>query len=404
MSESLQTPSHQRTPEAHKRDDAVALERRSDLNPIALLSGFAIALLIASSHADTSPDDPLPTLYSQNPQQPIEIVAERRWTMADEEPKDARNVISNAKVQNPQRLPLGPSTRYVASFRSQDGKGPLKLVLDYAGHPVEKSSNPDDRMIVVNVHLDCPEAKAPCLRSIVQDSWFQQIFFIDPSESGVTSQPALAPDGRKIDRYLAHAHLAYDLVPDTPITLAISFSSPRHFATEQLRTTLLYGDDGTQPLPRGPLGINLVGQVAAAAALILLIALWWWTGRDNGRTDNEDAPRLLGLLVTVYGVALAGGGLFSDTLYYLIAGGVMAFSGLYLHFGSMAAVWWYAFGLVLMWVWSGIEVGPAFKPVFYRVAFATVIGLYLFSDRITSRLRPIGSSSIDDPDEESASP
>ena len=52
------------------------------------------------------------------------------FSAADEQPKDARNVISNATVQNPQRLPLGPNSRVIGTFTPQPEKGPVKLVLE----------------------------------------------------------------------------------------------------------------------------------------------------------------------------------------------------------------------------------------------------------------------------------
>lgn len=353
---------------------------------IVQLMFFYCLLISISALAENSL---FPKIYPVNKNQPIEIIAEKTWTANDEEPKDGHNVISNEKYHNPDHLPLGLGTRYVATIKPQAGKGLVKLILDYAGTAENLAKHPDDGVVVVNVALICPESPelTNCLRSQGSHSWTQDMTY--PFYRDKPSQ-----DNKKPALYTSHSYLEYDFAPDKPVTIAISFNAPSYATTQQLKTTLIYGDYALAPPPMfklggGYIGIGKEGKSMAIFALLMLLFTWAFKLKSS-QERNEGAPRILGLLITIWALLLAAAGCIADSMsYYLVTGLIFAYSGLFLFFGQSRALWIWAAGLVTAWVWSIVELGFVFKPLLTQVGFITLLSLYIFSNRVTKRLGEI---------------
>jgi hypothetical protein len=352
-----------------------------------LIACFVALFLCTLSCLVQAENDISPKLYPADKAKPIEIIAEKIWTAADEEPKNGHNVISNEKYHNPNHLPLGQGTRYnIATFKPEASKGPVKLILDYAGTAENLAKNPDKGVVVVNVALICPESPELdyCQRSRRIHSWTQDITY--PFYRDKPSQ-----DSQKPALYTSHSYLEYDFAPNKPITIAISFNAPAYANTHQLKTTLIYGDYALTPPPMfkiggGYIGIGKIGKSIAIFALLALLFLWI-IKLISKQERNSDAPKISGILVTIWALLLAVAGCVSDNMsYYLVTGVIFAYSGLYLFSGQQKALWIWGAGLVTAWVWSIMELGFVFKPLLMQVGFITLLSLYIFSNRITERL------------------
>ena len=359
------------------------------------LAGMALlySLLFISQQA-LADNDLFPTLYPVDKAKPLEIIAEKIWTAADEEPKDGHNVISNEKYHNPDHLPLGQGTRYIATFKPESGKGPVKLILDYAGKAETLGKYPDDGAVVVNVALICPESPelTNCQRSLGTQSWTQDTTY--PFYRDTPSQ-----DSKKPALYTSHSHLEYDFAPNKPVTIAISFNAPAYATTHQLKTTLIYGDYATTPPPlfkagQGYLKIGKFARSLIWLSLIFLVILW--VVKLNSQAQrNENAPKTLGVLLTIWcALFITAGSLLGDSTdslsYYLIIGTIFAYSALYFYLGKHIALWFWGVGLATAWGLSILEVGFHFKPLFTQVGFISLLSLYIFSNRVTQRLDETG--------------
>jgi hypothetical protein len=139
---------------------------------------------------------------------------------------------------------------------------------------------------------------------------------------------------------------------------------------------------------------------ALGMVFLLLAAV---TVREARREDvNDDAPRLFAALVGLQAVLMAGAWLAmyavltpaarvrvgAPSLYYLVVGVFGLTAAVYLFFGRPAARSWYGWGLAVAWGWSFVEFGPGQKQFWMQVGLPTLIGLYLFSWRVSGRLVP----------------
>ena len=102
-------------------------------------------------------------------------------------------------------------------------------------------------------------------------------------------------------------------------------------------------------------------------------------------------PKSLGILLTILGSALSFDGVYflvigGRTPYFVVAGIGIAISGVLIAAGKQAGVYLYWANLGLMFVWTIIETGGDAGQIIARLTLATLIGLYLLSDKVRSRL------------------
>ena len=102
-------------------------------------------------------------------------------------------------------------------------------------------------------------------------------------------------------------------------------------------------------------------------------------------------PKSLGILLAILGAALSFAGVYllmlgGRTPYFVVAGIGIAASGVLIAAGKQAGVYVYFVNLGLMLVWSIVETGGDVSQIIVRLALATVIGLYLLSDKVRARL------------------
>lgn len=347
--------------------------------PILLLVFFLMLLVPAAGMSEEEISGPLfPVLYSKNPERELEIVATRFFSKTDE----GRHLSSQVPGQ-----PFGPSTRELLRFKSKPDKGPLYLVIDYAGMQKFVPERPEIiRYVILNLAVECPEIQGDCYRA-GPNTWNQKLFHVDGEMQGGTPVREMNIDGRKAKLMLGHDLYQYQFAQDTPVVFYLSLTVPEHIETHQLRMTFLYGEPTTIKPPRGPLRAGSNGSVIAGTLLLILVVLWARNASKLESGDYQDSPKLMGILLTLLGLALAFGGVSIDLLYFVVIGFMMAMSGCLLFFGRAAAIWFYGITLATVWIWSGLEVGPNILPVLKQVTLPSLIGLYLYFSSIPDRLR-----------------
>lgn len=101
-------------------------------------------------------------------------------------------------------------------------------------------------------------------------------------------------------------------------------------------------------------------------------------------------PRILGLLLALLGATTVIGGvnllLMNDSPYFFVIGIGMLISGLLLARGKKMGAYAYAGTLAIIILWSLFEVGFDVSQLLPRIVVPSLIGAYIFSDKVKSRL------------------
>ena len=125
-----------------------------------------------------------------------------------------------------------------------DGKGPAKLVLEYAGFETEPIKRGDrDNWVVFNIALRCPYVDGGrCVGETLPKTRFQNLFETRPDYANSMKRTAVKVAGR--DRVLLTGLevFEYDLVPEELMKVYFSFNAPANVETHEVRATLLYGE------------------------------------------------------------------------------------------------------------------------------------------------------------------
>ena len=107
--------------------------------------------------------------------------------------------------------------------------------------------------------------------------------------------------------------------------------------------------------------------------------------------NENPPPKLLGGLLASLGLVMAvAGSKLSDmeggTSYFVTVGLCVMVSGALLYLGKKVALLAYAATLAVIWIWSLRESGGDTGVWLPRVALPTLLGIYIFSSRVRSRL------------------
>ena len=106
--------------------------------------------------------------------------------------------------------------------------------------------------------------------------------------------------------------------------------------------------------------------------------------------SNVKPPRALGVLLALLGIALVVGGVnylsLGGNAYFLVIGLGVAASGILLALGKKLGLYFYGITLAVLFVWSVIESGANVGTLLPRIALPLIIGVYVFSGKVRSRL------------------
>jgi len=101
---------------------------------------------------------------------------------------------------------------------------------------------------------------------------------------------------------------------------------------------------------------------------------------------------LFGILVAVLGGVLITAGLHlaaigGNGLYFIVAGIGIGLSGCLVAAGLLLGVWVYAATLIVMIIWSFMDLGPNAAALLPRLVMPILIGLGMVSSRVRPHLR-----------------
>jgi quinoprotein glucose dehydrogenase len=106
--------------------------------------------------------------------------------------------------------------------------------------------------------------------------------------------------------------------------------------------------------------------------------------------SKEEAPTVFGGLLAFLGLVMAIGslssGLGAGMTYFIIVGVLLLVTGLLIFAGKSSALIVYGVTLAVVWFWSLRDIGWVMDQLLPRVALPTLLGLYIYSNRIRPRL------------------
>lgn len=111
-------------------------------------------------------------------------------------------------------------------------------------------------------------------------------------------------------------------------------------------------------------------------------------------SDSQAPPLTFGILLSILGALLAGGGAYLLSLgepliasaYFIVAGLGVAISGVFIARGKVAGAWLYAAIFLVMIVWSVAELGSNVDALLPRLALPGLICAYIFFSKVRAQL------------------
>ncbi|MFZ2754038.1 MAG: hypothetical protein WAZ48_11390 [Lysobacteraceae bacterium] len=209
-----------------------------------VLSGALIAApLTAFAQSNALP---MP-LESEDPEKPLEIVADTTWTGAE----------IQAQAKDFSRLEAG-------HFAYDASKGPVTLLVDYA------ATRPDgdaEGEALIDVGIECPEAREPCAIPITLGVIGIRTAYMGESVVNVGSAPQAAWVGRE-----GHA---YSFPDKTLVEVRLALQDRKNLDPKAVRARLFYGEYDRDALPGQQTRLGTVLKVAIVLSVLLALFLWW---------------------------------------------------------------------------------------------------------------------------------
>lgn len=227
------------------------------------------ALAIAGTALAQLPEPVFPVLREAATGQALAPLAQQSWGAEAEEPKEGpRNVVSDRSPE----APFADRTLPAGEFRARAGKGPAKLVLEYAGFEIEPIKRGDrDNWVVFNIALRCPFVESgKCLGESLPKTRFQVLFETRPDYTNSMKRTPVKVGGRERVLLTGTEVFEYDAVPEELMKFYLSFNAPANVETHQVRATLLYGEYTTAAPPTAKAD---AGESKSPGFLVKLLAL-----------------------------------------------------------------------------------------------------------------------------------
>ena len=190
-------------------------------------------------------------LENTNPEKPLEVIDDKVW-------------IGSEMTKN--RDSWGSLA--LAPFTTDNSKGPVTLVVDYAATRTDQ----EDGEALIEIGVECPESGTPCSIPITQSVMGIRTAFMGESAIKIGGVPQAV--------WVARQSHTYDLPPDTLVSVSLSLDkAPSHMDPVAIRARLIYGDYSREALPGQETRIGMFGKMCIAA-LLLLAGFFWWIKRQ----------------------------------------------------------------------------------------------------------------------------
>ena len=365
-----------------------------------LLSRFLVAALLTcgAAHGDVIYDDPgaaqpMPLYYPKDPAEKVELLAQKFFG-----PRDVAVFAGSGPggmAPGVGTEPFGTLTRVVTTLRL-DRAGPVNITLAFLGEARTPAAKPPGR-VSMSYAFVWANGNASGWKDLVDSDNYTQRLYRTPLSRG-TVPPVWQLTG--------HAFDAVTLPGGMPVTLYVALRGAPQFQAQQLRVSVLRGDFALEsPSRKARISAWLQGwtvtgseRLGVLAFALLVVVL---TVKEKRRDEPvEDAPRTLGLVVGLLGLASCGATLYDlglrnappevllvgPSMYFVVVGSLWVLSGLYLFMGRPAGQRWYAGSMLVVWLWTNFEFVPSQRPYWAQLLLPTLLGVYVLSRGVSRRL------------------
>lgn len=200
----------------------------------------------------------LASLLSKDPKKPIVVLRDRVWS------EDAIRIQPREVTGTPKDLPRSSRHLKLGSFKHDAGKGPVTLVIDYAGYLINPSN---DAEATVSIGIECPETPNGCSYPIDKSALpFRTAFMAKQEVTTATGKRAVVV-GRESHSYL--------LPPNATVEVRVSLLEPKNLEPLELKARLIYGEYDRRGLPGQPTKSGLLWKIIGGAIAVMLAAFWW---------------------------------------------------------------------------------------------------------------------------------
>ncbi|SHH06094.1 hypothetical protein [Massilia sp. CF038] len=335
-----------------------------------LLLALAALPLLASAQLA-----PLPELniHPADPAKPIQIIGTKTFYVSDLVPEGSR-----------------PAT-VVTALPVKQKTGRIRYILDYAAYT--DLAEPDNAGEVVgNFKLQaCVPGTEVCSYPHTEE--------LRNSRRAETAKRSSVKVGGVTTTLLSHRWESGAEIEAGPARqLLAAISVPPALRGVQVRVTVVDGEYSLQApsalvVQKNWAKKQVAGPFTIPLALCAILLLGFAAAaRYTNSGLPEEAPKLLGGLIAVFGLVyafapFAMAGTTPPALYGVIAGIGWLASGMYLTLGRLAGRHWYIVTLIFVWIWSILEAGG--KPggaLFAQVVLPTLLAIYICSRGVSERL------------------
>lgn len=196
-------------------------------------------------------------LLAKDPAKPIQLVLEKSATASE------LRILPREATGTPKDLPRTSRTIGVGSFRFEEGRGPVTLVLDYAGALIDPKGDAEGS---IEIGIECPEAATPCSYPITKGSLAFSTAFMAKEEMDLPSGRRTVVTGRE-----SHS---YSFPNGVKVELRLNARETKNLEPLELTARVIYGEH-ERGLPGQTTRSGLFWKVLAAIAVLGIGAFWW---------------------------------------------------------------------------------------------------------------------------------
>ncbi len=196
-------------------------------------------------------------LLAKDPAKPIQVLLEKSATAGE------LRILPREATGTPKDLPRTSRTVQVGSFKYDESRGPVTLVIDYAGALVDPKGDAEGS---IEIGIECPEAATPCSYPITKGSLAFSTAFMTKEEMDLPSGRRTVVTGRE-----AHS---YSFPNGVRVELRLNARETKNLEPLELTARVIYGAH-ERGLPGQTTRSGLLWKVLAAIGALAVGGIWW---------------------------------------------------------------------------------------------------------------------------------